>query len=233
MQKRYQMCIRVQRRNLGWRRSLRSLFLTFPRRWLCEKASSKYRGNAITSRKRISLPRTKGCLSRNCRHHRDSTRQDLKRREYATDWFRGTPGLRERACQLSCEPRNVLDDEGCQFSSDFRGRRTRNAKTSKVMSRSLQFRNRVEFLGELQRTRVGRSTEHDASGSDAFAMGGDCRAGCHRTHDARRRGDCFRYRRSWGKWSAKRDCVSKRVIQRLSTTCLRDVIERTRHSGHR
>ena len=57
MAKRYGKCVRCNSGTLGWAKSLRSLFLTFPRRWL----AGRVRRNVAPTRhigQRVALPRT-------------------------------------------------------------------------------------------------------------------------------------------------------------------------------
>jgi glycosyltransferase involved in cell wall biosynthesis len=57
MERRYQNCLRCNQKLLGWRRSLKLLLLTFPRRLLCREATMNV---AVTHHvaKRLELPRS-------------------------------------------------------------------------------------------------------------------------------------------------------------------------------
>jgi glycosyltransferase involved in cell wall biosynthesis len=58
MKGRYRQCVLCGSRTIGWKASLRSTVLTFPRRWLCKRVA----GNIAVSKhvaQRISLPRTR------------------------------------------------------------------------------------------------------------------------------------------------------------------------------
>ena len=147
MQKRYQMCIRCNTANLGWTRSLRSLFLTFPRRWLCQKVS---RNIAVSEHvcKRISLPRTKVIY-----HGIEGTIGILQGQDL-TDGNTlqiGSVGrlVSEKGLPTLLRAAKRLDDEGGDFRLTFVGDGPERANLEN-MSRNLRFKNRVEFLGELQ-----------------------------------------------------------------------------------
>ena len=147
MQKRYRMCIRCNTANLGWTRSLRSLFLTFPRRWLCHKVSSNI---AVSEHvcKRISLPRTKVIY-----HGIEGTIGILQGQDL-TDGNTlqiGSVGrlVSEKGLPTLLRAAKRLDDEGANFRLTFVGDGAERANLEN-MSRNLRFKNRVEFLGELQ-----------------------------------------------------------------------------------
>jgi len=147
MQKRYPMCVRCNARNLGWGGSLRSLILTFPRRWMCEKAS---RNIAVTAHvaKRISLPRTKVV------YHGIADDIDVWQEESSESDGNplqiGSVGrlVSEKGLTTLLRAAKRLDDEGCQFRLTFVGAGPER-ENLESLARSLQFGNRVEFLGEL------------------------------------------------------------------------------------
>jgi len=147
MQKRYQMCIRCNTANLGWTRSLRSLFLTFPRRWLCQKVSSNI---AVSEHvcKRISLPRTKVI------YHGIEGTIGIPQGQDLIDGNTlqiGSVGrlVSEKGLPTLLRAAKRLDDEGANFRLTFVGDGAERANLEN-MSRNLRFKNRVEFLGELQ-----------------------------------------------------------------------------------
>ena len=155
MQKQYQMCIRCNTANLGWTRSLRSLVLTFPRRWLCQKVS---RNIAVSEHvcKRISLPRTKVVY-----HGVEGTVGILQDQDLTGDENPlqiGSVGrlVSEKGLPTLLRAAKRLDDEGTDFRLTFVGDGPERANLENL-ARNLRFRNQVEFLGELQGHELGEA----------------------------------------------------------------------------
>ncbi len=148
MQKRYRMCVRCNAVNLGWGKSVRSLILTFPRRWMCEKASRNIAVTAHVS-KRISLPRTgvvyHGIADGVCGP------QDQSSEGHGNLLQIGSVGrlVSEKGLATLLRAAKRLDDEGSKFRLVFVGDGPERANLESL-ARNLQFRNRVEFLGELR-----------------------------------------------------------------------------------
>jgi len=148
MQKQYQMCIRCNTVSLGWTRSLRSLILTFPRRWLCQKVS---RNIAVSEHvcKRISLPRTNVVY-----HGVEGTTEILQKQDLTSDGNAlhiGSVGrlVSEKGLPILLRAAKRLDDDGADFRLTFVGDGPERANLENLV-RNLGLRNRVEFLGELQ-----------------------------------------------------------------------------------
>ncbi|HXP71534.1 MAG TPA: glycosyltransferase family 4 protein [Candidatus Dormibacteraeota bacterium] len=145
MQKQYQMCIRCNTASLGWTRSLRSLILTFPRRWLCQKVS---RNIAVSEHvcKRISLPRTSVVY-----HGVQDTTETLQEPSDGNALQIGSVGrlVSEKGLPILLRAAKRLDDDGADFRLTFVGDGPERANLENLV-RNLGFRNRVEFLGELQ-----------------------------------------------------------------------------------
>jgi len=152
MQKRYDMCVRCNAANLGFEKSLRSLLLTFPRRWLCQKAT---RNIAVTEHvlKRIDLPRTEVI------YHgiADSVGVPVEEGSESD----GNPLqigyvgrlVTEKGLPILLQAAKRLDDEGLKFDLTFVGDGPERANLESL-ARNLQFKNRVKFLGELRDNRL-------------------------------------------------------------------------------
>ena len=148
MQKQYQMCIRCNIVSLGWTRSLRSVLLTFPRRWLCQKVS---RNIAVSEHvcKRISLPRTNVVY-----HGVEGNTGILQEQDSTSDGNPlqiGSVGrlVSEKGLSILLRTAKRLEDDGADFRLTFVGDGPERASLANL-ARNLGFRNRVEFLGELQ-----------------------------------------------------------------------------------
>ena len=148
MQRRYQMCVRCNAVNLGWGKSVRNLILTFPRRWMCEKVSRNIAVTAHVS-KRIALPRTTVV------YHgiADDVRgpQDVSSEGHENLLQIGFVGrlVSEKGLATLLRAAKRLDDEGSEFRLTFAGDGPERPNLESLAG-NLQFRNRVEFLGELR-----------------------------------------------------------------------------------
>ena len=157
MQKRYEMCLRCNAANLGWRKSLLSLALTFPRRWMCQQASTNI---AVTDHvlRRISLPRTEVV------YHGIADNTDvLQNQNLASDGNPlqiGSIGrlVSEKGLPTLLRAAKRLDDEGINFRLTFVGDGPERANLESL-ARNLQFRNRVEFLGQLRGSELTEAVE--------------------------------------------------------------------------
>jgi glycosyltransferase involved in cell wall biosynthesis len=146
MQGRYDMCVRCNAVNLGFGKSLRSLLLTFPRRWMCQKAT---RNIAVTEHvlKRIDLPRTEVI------YHgiADSVGVPLEEGSESD----GNPLqigyvgrlVTEKGLPILLHAAKRLDTEGVKFRLKFVGDGHERDNLERL-ARKLQFTNPVEFLGE-------------------------------------------------------------------------------------
>jgi glycosyltransferase involved in cell wall biosynthesis len=155
MQKRYQKCLRCNTANLGWGKSLRSLILTFPRRWMCQRVSANI---AVTEHvlKRISLPRTEVVY-----HGIADDISILENQNLASDGNPlqiGSIGrlVSEKGLPILLQAAKRLDDDGCNFRLTFVGDGPERANLES-MARSLRFRNPVEFLGQLKGPELGEA----------------------------------------------------------------------------
>jgi glycosyltransferase involved in cell wall biosynthesis len=157
MQKRYQMCVRCNAVNLGWGKSARGLVLTFLRRWMCEKASRNIAVTAHVS-KRISLPRTAvvyhGIADEGCGS------QDQNSEGQENPLQIGFVGrlVSEKGLATLLRAVKRLDDEGSKFRLIFVGDGPERPNLESLAS-NLQFRNRVEFLGELRGEELAESVQ--------------------------------------------------------------------------
>jgi len=157
MQRRYRMCARCNAANLGWGKSLRSLVLTFPRRWMCRKVS---RNIAVTDHvlKRISLPRTEVVyhgIADNI-----SVLQDQNFGSGGNPLQIGSIGrlVSEKGLPTLLRAAKRLDEEGCNFRLTFVGDGPERANLESL-ARNLQFRNRVEFLGKLAGAELAKAVQ--------------------------------------------------------------------------
>ena len=152
MQRRYDMCVRCNAVNLGFGKSLRSLLLTFPRRWLCQKAT---RNIAVTEHvlKRIDLPRTEvvyhGIADSVGVALEDGSESDGNPLQI------GYVGrlVTEKGLPILLHAAKRLDDEGLKFDLTFVGDGPERTNLESL-ARNLQFKNRVKFLGELRDNRL-------------------------------------------------------------------------------
>lgn len=151
------MCARCNAANLGWSKSLRSLVLTFPRRWMCRKVS---RNIAVTDHvlKRISLPRTEVVyhgIADNI-----SVLQDQNFGSGGNPLQIGSIGrlVSEKGLPTLLRAAKRLDDEGCNFRLTFVGDGPERANLESL-ARNLQFRNRVEFLGKLGGAELAKAVQ--------------------------------------------------------------------------
>ena len=157
MQKRYQMCVRCNAVNVGWGKSVRSLILTFPRRWMCEKASRNIAVSEHVSR-RIALPRTAvvyhGIADEVCGP------QDQSSEGQENPLQIGFVGrlVSEKGLATLLRAVKRLDDEGSKFRLIFVGDGPERPNLESLAS-NLQFRNRVEFLGELRGEKLAKSVQ--------------------------------------------------------------------------
>jgi glycogen(starch) synthase len=146
MQKRYDMCVRCNAVNLGFGKSLRALLLTFPRRWMCQKTT---RNIAVSEHvlKRIDLPRTEVV------YHGIADLTGLPpERSSESD---GNPVqigyvgrlVTEKGLPVLLHAAKRLDSEGVKFHLTFVGDGPERENLESLV-RTLQFTNRVEFLGE-------------------------------------------------------------------------------------
>ncbi|MGH9746307.1 MAG: glycosyltransferase family 4 protein [Candidatus Acidiferrales bacterium] len=155
MEKRYDMCVRCNAVRLGLGKSLRDLILTFPRRWMCRKAA---RNVAVTNHvlKRIALPRTEVV------YHGIAVGVDCRANQNSTD--AGDPLtigyvgrlVSEKGLPVLLRAAKRLDEEGLKFQLTFVGDGPERANLES-MARNLQFRNRVDFQGELRGERLAES----------------------------------------------------------------------------
>jgi glycosyltransferase involved in cell wall biosynthesis len=145
---RYGMCVRCSAGGLGWGKSLRDLILTFPRRWMCRMAA---RNIAVTNHvlRRIALPRTEVIYHGIAEKVGFSSGEDS-----AGD---GTPLkigyvgrlVSEKGLPVLLRAAKRLDDDGLKFQLTFVGDGPERANLENL-TRNLQLRNRVEFIGELR-----------------------------------------------------------------------------------
>jgi glycosyltransferase involved in cell wall biosynthesis len=148
MQKRYEMCLRCNAANLGWGKSLRSLALMIPRRWMCQQAAANI---AVTDHvlRRISLLRSEVV------YHGIADNTDvLQNQNLASDenpLHIGSIGrlVSEKGLPTLLRAAKRLDDEGINFRLTFVGDGPERANLESL-ARNLQFRNQVEFLGQLR-----------------------------------------------------------------------------------
>lgn len=148
MGKRYIKCAQCNAVSLGWGKSLRNLILTFPRRWMCQKAS---RNIAVTNHvlRRIALPRTEVVY-----HGIAGDAGYVPDQDSAKD---GSPLqigyvgrlVSEKGLPVLLQAAKRLDDEGFEFQLTFVGDGPERANLENLV-RELQFRIRVDFLGELR-----------------------------------------------------------------------------------
>jgi glycosyltransferase involved in cell wall biosynthesis len=145
-QRRYDMCVRCNAISRGWGNSLRDLILTFPRRWMCQKAT---RNIAVTEHvlKRIDLPRTEvvyhGIADRVGFSLEPSLETDGKPMQI------GYVGrlVTEKGLPVLLRAAKRLDTEGVKFRLKFVGDGPERDNLERL-ARNLQFTNPVEFLGE-------------------------------------------------------------------------------------
>jgi glycogen synthase len=144
--RRYDMCVRCNAISRGWGNSLRDLILTFPRRWMCQKAT---RNIAVTEHvlKRIDLPRTEvvyhGIADRVGFSLEPSLENDGKPMQI------GYVGrlVTEKGLPVLLRAAKRLDTEGVKFRLKFVGDGPERDNLERL-ARNLQFTNPVEFLGE-------------------------------------------------------------------------------------
>lgn len=148
MQKRYDMCVRCNAVNLGFGKSLRSLLLTFPRRWLCQKAT---RNIAVTEHvlKRIDLPRTEVIYHGIADGVGVGVALEEGSESDGNPLQIGYVGrlVTEKGLPVLLQAAKRLDTEGVKFRLKFVGDGPERDNLERL-ARNLQFTNPVEFLGE-------------------------------------------------------------------------------------
>ena len=145
---RYGQCIRCNTRSLGWKKSLRDLLLTFPRRWMCQLAS---RNIAVTNHvsRRLALPRTDVIYHGIADHLVSSPRLPTTNADGEPVRI-GYVGrlVSEKGLVLLLRAAKRLDDDGLNFQLTFVGGGSEQSAIENL-ARGLAFKNPVVFLGEL------------------------------------------------------------------------------------
>jgi glycosyltransferase involved in cell wall biosynthesis len=167
MARRYAQCLTCNRKFLGWRKSLRMLLLTFPRRWLCKRAASNL---AITSHvaRRLELPKTRVVYYGIA----DLLPADSILRSHAGS---GTPGpvcfayvgrlVSEKGLPILVQAASMLRDQGYSFNLKMIGDGPEREKLQAEVAR-LGLQNEVTFTGFLN----GDKLNEALGGADAVVM---------------------------------------------------------------
>jgi glycosyltransferase involved in cell wall biosynthesis len=144
---RYRKCLECNKKDLGWRGSLRNLVTTFPRRWLCTRAAGNI---AVTDHVagRIALPNTRTI------YHGIENPLGLQARAIAMDGNDLSLGYvgrltREKGLPLLLNAADQLKKDGIRFHLTFIGDGPQRNELETSVQR-LDLANRVTFLGELR-----------------------------------------------------------------------------------
>ena len=147
MNRRYEKCLKCNAKDLGWAGMLRSLIMTFPRRWLCTRAA---RNVAVTDHvaMRIDLPRTRTI------YHGIHDPVIASRRspsEVGNELRIGYVGrlVEEKGLPLLLEAASQLQKDGVRFHLTFVGDGPQRVELESS-SRQLGLQNYVTFAGELR-----------------------------------------------------------------------------------
>ncbi len=145
---RYRKCLQCNAKDLGWIGSLRKLFFTFPRRWLCARAAE----NIAVSRHvamRIALPRTR-TIYHGILDAAPSRRPDPSPGNAAPLRI-GYVGrlVQEKGLPVLLDAAKQLANDGIPFQLTFIGDGTQRAELE-ASARRLGLQDRVTFAGELR-----------------------------------------------------------------------------------
>lgn len=151
---RYGKCIECNTQNVGKLASLRSLLLTFPRRWLCQRVA---RNIAVTNHvaMRIALPRTltiyHGTPDSGVRPANDLA-------DHGNGLQIGYVGrlVQEKGLPVLLEAAKQLDESGVAFHLTFVGDGPERAKL-RGLSAELSLDGRVTFRGDLRGVELGEA----------------------------------------------------------------------------
>jgi glycosyltransferase involved in cell wall biosynthesis len=151
---RYGKCLECNTKNLGKLGSLRSLLLTFPRRWLCQRVA---RNVAVTNHvaMRIALPRTLTI------YHGTPDSGVRPANDLADDGSGLQIGyvgrlVQEKGLPVLLKAAKLLDEGGVAFHLTFVGDGPEQAKL-KGLSTQLGLDRRVTFTGDLRGVELGRA----------------------------------------------------------------------------
>ncbi|HEY0704381.1 MAG TPA: glycosyltransferase family 4 protein [Candidatus Acidoferrales bacterium] len=147
MNRRYQKCVECNARDLGWTRSFRSLLMTFPRRWLCQRAASNIAVSDHVAM-RIALPRTRTI------YHGIYDPASAPRNRASEDGSALRLGyvgrlVREKGLLLLLDAASQLQKRGVSFHLTFVGDGPQRTELE-ATSQRLGLPDYVTFAGELQ-----------------------------------------------------------------------------------
>lgn len=147
----YRECTRCNSAEMGWPKSLRSLLLQFPRRWLCNHASANIAVTDYVAR-RIELPRTQAIL------HGIQDPGSLEWSRNGNEVQIGYVGrlVTEKGLPLLLEAAKRLQDDGLSFHLTFVGGGPLGTQLQNE-AENLGIARRVTFTGDLAGTDLERA----------------------------------------------------------------------------